>query len=297
MTLFKFRTEYEPTRRAPIGRDVPVVLLGSCFSDEIGSRLERDGFHAVHNPLGPLYNPLSLARTVTDALKRRQYGVADLVEGPRGLHCLDFASLYSGTDGKAIADTVNADLTKVSEVLAAGGPKVLIATFGTIFTFYHKGTTPVGNCHKFAASEFERRPLSLGRIVELWKSIVELTDADTRIILTVSPVRHLADGLHGNAVSKATLLLAIEDIVAANPDKCEYFPAYEILNDDLRDYRFYASDLKHPSETAAEYIYSKFCDTYFEASTMNQAEEARRMAARAAHRQILNNESKRPSTT
>lgn len=284
---FKFRTEYEPQSRRAIGRDTPILLLGSCFSDEIGSRLVRDGFHAVHNPTGPLFNPLSLAHTVSDALKRREYDIADLTPGPRGMHCLAFASRYSGDDGHSVTQAVNTDLQKAIDLMSAPGPKVLIATFGTIYTFYLHGTVPVGNCHKFPASDFVRRPLELGQIVDMWQTIIDSISADTRIIFTVSPVRHLADGFHGNAVSKATLLLATDALVAANPDRCEYFPAFEILNDDLRDYRFYAPDLKHPSDTAAEYIYTKFCETYFDSGTMADAEAARRAAARAAHRQII----------
>lgn len=282
----RFRTEYEPEKRPEIGRASRWLLLGSCFSDEIGSRLERDGFACVHNPLGPLYNPLSTARTVADALADRIYTVADLADGPRGHHCLDYASRYSGTDPQTVAEVVNADLRKVKTFFAEPGERVLAITFGTVFTFYRRGVA-VGNCHKFPAAEFERRPLTLAEIVGAWQPIIDRLPSDIRIVFTVSPIRHLADGLHGNALSKATLLLAVDALVAANRCRCDYFPAFEILNDDLRDYRFYAADMKHPSETAADYIYQKFCDTYFSAATLDYALASRRDAARSAHRQIL----------
>lgn len=286
MSAFKFRTEYEPSRQPEIGRRVPFLLLGSCFSDEIGSRLVRDGFNAVHNPLGPLYNPLSIARTVGAALEGRLYAADNLTEGPRGFHCLDFASRYSGGDAEAVIAAVNRDLGPVRNFMAGSSDRVLIVTFGTIFTFY-RGGIPVGNCHKFPAQEFERRPLSSGEIVELWQKLIDRLPAGIRLIFTVSPIRHLADGLHGNAVSKASLLLATEELTNRNPGRCGYFPAFEILNDDLRDYRFYTADMKHPSETAAEYIYDKFCATFFSAKTMAEAEASRREAVRSAHRQIL----------
>lgn len=164
--------------------------------------------------------------------------------------------------------------------------QVLILTFGSAYAYFYKGEKLVGNCHKFPGSDFDRRRLSVEQIVEQWCKIIDILPANVQIIFTISPVRHLADGLHGNRVSKAVLLLAVDELCKSG--KAVYFPAYEILEDDLRDYRFYKADLKHPNEMAVEYIYDCFSDFMFTEAACMVAKEARRRSVAAAHRQILN---------
>lgn len=279
----QFRTELHlPVSSLGIDHSTPLLMLGSCFTDEVGARLMMDGFNVTSNPLGPVYNPDTLARILDRALDRRMFTPDDLVEGPRGYHCLTFASRYSGADAKDVLDAVNTDFVKIADALAA--PATLILTLGSTYVFTHIGSGEiVGNCHKLPASAFTRRRLSVDEVIARLRSVVtRLTDAGHRVIFTVSPIRHLADGLHGNTLSKSTLHLAVDSI-----DKAEYFPAYEALMDDLRDYRFYAADMKHPSEVAVDYIYGLFADVYFSKATSAAAAEARARFKRNNHRQIL----------
>ncbi len=284
--MLKFRTEIEPQEFRPwIEPATAITLLGSCFADSVGAALARDGFDTMANPMGPLYNPFSLFRCLTDALTGREYGAGDFTPGPMGHHCLDYASRYCGQDAEALAARLNAGLAALRAHLTRGGSKLLCLTLGTAYVFYLDGGVAVGNCHKFPASRFERRRLSLGEIAEGWKRLRPLLPEDLNIILTVSPIRHLADGLHGNNLSKATLQLAAEEICADG--RAGYFPAFEILNDDLRDYRFYADDLKHPSDMAVEYIYDIFGRSFMTDAARAAAAEGRRASAAAAHRPII----------
>ena len=162
----------------------------------------------------------------------------------------------------------------------------LIVTFGSAFVF-ERGGTVVGNCHKFPAKEFDRRRVDVDEIVTVWAELIDSLPDKVRIIFTVSPIRHLADGLHGNQLSKATLLLAIDRLRSLYPDKTLYFPSYEIMLDYLRDYRFYAADMKHPSDVAADYIYEIFCGSYMTTATRDEALECRRRYRASQHRQIL----------
>lgn len=284
----RFRTEIEPLKRLGlIKSDTRIVLLGSCFSDNIGERLCRDGFDCIHNPLGPLFNPVSLCRTLEAAASGKVYGAGDFTPGPRGLHCLDYASRYSDPSAGALADMVNADVEKLRrELLDTEKPRVLILTLGSAYLYKFSGSTPVGNCHKFPADSMTRTRLTVEQCADALRRSVAAVGPDVKVIVTVSPVRHLDEGLHGNTVCKSILHLACDRLVAELPEVI-YFPAYELLLDDLRDYRFYAEDMKHPSAVACDYIYSVFCRTMMDDSTIENAAECRKSALKAAHRPIL----------
>jgi len=284
----RFRTEIEPVRSTlRLDHSRPVVMLGSCFTDNIGARLAADGFDVTANPFGALYNPLSVATPLLRALDRRPYDAADLRPGPRGFHCLDFSTAFSGADPDTILSDINTRLDNLRQTIDRPGA-TLIATFGTAYTFFlaTEPTRHVGNCHKFPATAFTRRRVSPEEIAACWRLLAARLRAESgidRILLTISPIRHLADGLHGNTLSKATLHIAAEALA----DCCDYFPAYEIMNDDLRDYRFYASDMKHPSDTAVDYIYEKFAEAYFDKATAGEARRHRAESLHKAHRPIL----------
>lgn len=279
----QFRTELHPAvSPRQIDHARPLLMLGSCFTDEVGERLIVDGFNVTANPLGPVYNPVVLSRILDRALDRRLFSVHDLVNGPRGYHCLTFASRYSGMDADSVVETVNADFGRIIRQLSE--PATVILTLGSAYVFTLKETGEiVGNCHKLPGTSFCRRLLTVEEITASLQPIVtRLSMLGHRVIFTVSPIRHLADGLHGNTLSKSTLHLAVDSIAGA-----EYFPAYEALVDDLRDYRFYAADMKHPSDVAVDYIYSLFSDVYFRPETVAAAMEARATFKRNNHRQIL----------
>lgn len=285
----RFRTEIEPLR-APFGLSHAdrMVMLGSCFTDEIGSRLAADGFDVCANPFGALYNPLSICRCIDRMLDGTPYTASDLIDGPRGVHCLDYATRYSGTDPATVLDSLNADADRLRGALA--GSPVVFLTFGTAYVYRLRSDgRVVGNCHKFPASDFDRSLLDVDTIVEAVGRTAErlrLAGA-ARMVFTVSPIRHVADGLHGNTVSKAVLHLAVERLCGGSDGFASYFPAYEIMIDDLRDYRFYASDMKHPSDVAVDYIYEFFSHTYFDAATRREAESRRRRYKASLHRPIL----------
>ncbi|MCM1520391.1 MAG: GSCFA domain-containing protein [Lachnoclostridium sp.] len=281
----RFRTEIQVSRGAfDIGGDDKIVMLGSCFTDEVGERLLHDGFDVVANPLGPIYNPIVLARTLRRALDGYSFSEADLMDGPRGSHCLEYATRYSGAPDDTLR-RLNEDFSALSDALA--NCQTLILTLGTAYVFEYQTTgAVVGNCHKFHDSLFTRRRLHPGEVVDALEPVLERLSKTCNIILTVSPIRHLADGLHGNTLSKSTLHLAA-DILMRRVRGVEYFPAFEILVDDLRDYRFYAEDMKHPSPVAVDYIYEIFSNTYFNETVKTLAIERRRQYKQQNHRQIL----------
>lgn len=255
-------------------------MLGSCFTTNIGEQLAIDGFNVTVNPTGVLYNPASIANMLERAAQKRTYTDGDMFRDDDGtFHLLDFPNSFRGTDPEQLLSLGNERLAQLS--VALDEADTLIITFGTawVFDLISTGLT-AGNCHKLPARLFNRRRLSCAEIVDRWSDLVN----DRRVIFTVSPIRHMADGLHGNTLSKATLQLAVEQLVERG---AEYFPAYEIMMDDLRDYRFYAADMKHPSETAVQYIYEVFKQRYFTAETMNIADANRRQNKFSQHRQLL----------
>ncbi len=287
--MMRFRTEIESIRPGfELSHSQPVVLLGSCFTDEIGERLEEDGFDVMRNPFGALYNAASITNCVKRAQAKEGYTEKDLTSGPRGWHCLDYATKYSGEDAAALLDNLNKTRTELGAYLRRS-PAVII-TLGSAYVYRLKESGGVvGNCHKFDAGCFERERMSVEEIAQTLRECVDLLKeaGAEHVIFTVSPIRHLADGLHGNELSKASLLLAVDSVLDRTEGGTVYFPSYEILLDDLRDYRFYASDMKHPSETAVDYIYEKFTEAFFSKETMRKALDNRRAWRSAHHRQIL----------
>lgn len=277
----KFRTEIEPVSTGiRISHADEIMMLGSCFTDSIGALMARDGFNVTANPMGAFYNPFIIRTIIDAAMRGSQFGEDHLVKDDDGIyHCLYFESRRQGPAPHALLASINRDFTEFSKRLRNAGTWII--TLGTARVFEHNASgTVVGNCHKFSADEFTRVLLTVDTATSVIKQIMAMA-GDRRVIFTVSPIRHLADGLHGNTISKSILQLALFN------NNAEYFPAFEILNDDLRDYRFYAADMKHPSDVAVQYIYDKFADTYFTAETRRKAQEACREARLRAHRQII----------
>ena len=285
----KFRTELriEP-RQGAIDHSSRILLLGSCFSDEIGSRLIKAGFDAVVNPTGTLYNPMSIAAAV-ERFAGYDASPSDALVYNGGLwHSMDHHTRFSSPDRETLMDAVGQSIAKGAEALHAASH--LIITLGSAYVYEFKDTgRVVANCHKLPADRFERRRLDIGEITDRWRGLVgRMLDEfpDLEIIFTVSPIRHVADGLHGNQLSKATLHLAIDRIVAEFPGRVSYFPAYEALVDDLRDYRFYAEDLVHPSSVGVEYVYSLVAATYFNGKTRDEANVREKEYRRQNHRPL-----------
>lgn len=281
-----FRTELITTkdRLHQISHDDKIVMLGSCFTDNVGEILEKDGFDVLHNPMGPLYNPVSMFNALKLALCPTH--PLTIREDSEGVwHCLDFASRYSSKDLSCLKESLFLDLKRLGDCIR--NSTSIILTFGTSYVYeMHESGIIVGNCHKFPSQVFKRRRLEVAEVQDCMKNIIKLLPENVKnIIFTVSPIRHIGDGLHNNQLSKSTLLLAID--ATLNDERLVYFPAYEIMMDDLRDYRFYASDMKHPSEVAVDYIYEKFSETFFSKATIDRAILMRKEYLRSSHRPIL----------
>lgn len=273
----KFRTEIGEIKSSfKISASDRIALIGSCFADNVGERLVRDGFDAAHNPLGPLFNPASIGKILTRG--SAPYNKGDLTEHEGIFHCLDFASRYQSPDADTLIKTVNDDYLPYSKAIEQAD--ILIITLGTNKVYCHNGAV-AGNCHKLPAKMFEEKYLQADEVAELSQLI-----KSKKTILTLSPVKYPGEGLAKGFLSKAILRTAIDRICSETG--CDYFPAYEIVNEDLRDYRFYAADMRHPSEAATDYIYEKFCETYFSEATMKKALESRKEWLRNNHRPILN---------
>ena len=262
-----------------------IMVLGSCFADETGRRLSECGMDVCVNPFGTLYNPVS----VCNSISRLQCGVPftqeDCVEmgAGAGLVCsFSHHTSFARPTPEAFLEHANAALETASARWKSAS-KVLI-TLGTAWCWRHlpEGEI-VSNCLKRPAGEFSRERLTVPQTAALLKSLVQRYP-DKFFVFTVSPIRHLSDGAHGNQVSKSILLLALEEVCAAFPDRTVYFPAYEILLDELRDYRFYAEDMVHPSLQAAEYVFGKFLSFAFPDEERSRLEERRKAFKASQHR-------------
>lgn len=269
----------------PLRAGDEIMVLGSCFADETGRRLAECGLDVCVNPFGTLYNPVS----VCNSISRLQCGVPftqeDCVEmgAGAGLVCsFSHHTSFARPTPEAFLANANAVLEVASARWKASN-RVLI-TLGTAWVYRHKESGEVvANCLKRPAGEFSRERLTVPQTAALLKSLVQRYP-DKFFVFTVSPIRHLSDGAHGNQVSKSILLLALEEVCAAFPDRTAYFPAYEILLDELRDYRFYAEDMVHPSLQAAEYVFGKFLSFAFPDEERSRLEERRKAFKASQHR-------------
>ena len=263
-----------------------LMLMGSCFASSIGARLLQAKFACEVNPYGVLYNPLSISAALREIDSSKQYTGDDLFRAGGCWHSPMHHSDFSAADPDEVLHNINARLSVARQWLSS--LDVLLLTFGTSWV-YEDGQTGriVGNCHKLPESCFRRRRLSVEEIVDdytdllttLWKQRPGL-----RVILTVSPIRHVRDGLHANQLSKATLLLAIDALQQQFAGRIFYFPAYELLNDELRDYRFYADDLVHPSDLAVGYVWQRFSEACFAKETLQIIEESENIGKMLQHK-------------
>ncbi|MBO8446234.1 MAG: GSCFA domain-containing protein [Bacteroidetes bacterium] len=278
-----FRTEIK-TKNADfrISHKDRILLLGSCFSQNMNTRLRLHAFKAL-NPFGALYNPLSVLASVKLLLQDGPYDESNLFYQNEMWHSYDFHSDYSGIDKASCLEKINGCLEQGRDFLRQC--RVLFISLGTSFCYRLKdGKKVVANCHKSPAACFERFFLPTEACIQCLKDIAGLVP-DTKIVFTVSPIRHLRDGLHANQISKSNLLLAIDAVCNEIPD-CSYFPSYEIVMDDLRDYRYYAGDMVHLADQAIDYIWEKFSDTYFSDETKALNKEIAALRQMQAHRII-----------
>ena len=243
-----------------ISYDDKIMMLGSCFSDNIGRQLQEYGFNVCINPFGTLYNPASIGAAIDRLISRRHFTADDCVE--IGAGSTRICSFYhhtsmSGKDADEFLAKANSVLEEAADFFRDCNK--IIMTLGTSWCFRHTGSGAiVSNCLKHPAAEFKRERLSPDEISRILRKITATECGRPKeYIFTVSPIRHFKDGAHGNQLSKAGLLLGID---AATGDNSDYFPAYEIVMDELRDYRFYAEDMCHPSAQTVGYIRDRFLE-------------------------------------
>ena len=249
-----------------IGYEDRILMLGSCFADEMGEQMHRRGLHVTSNPFGTLYNPLSIAQAIN--LQISESSNLPMINHDGLWHSMAHHGAFSRPNKEDAEQAVRGSIEAMQNALSEA--TVVIVTFGSAWVYEMEGQI-VANCHKMPESRFTRRRLSVDEIVEAWRPIVDRYP-DKRWLFTVSPIRHIRDGLHENQLSKATLLMAVEQLTSlgGRSGGVSYFPSYEIVLDELRDYRFYADDLVHPSALAVNYIWERFTEVFCTPQTRNQ---------------------------
>ena len=288
MEVLKLQTPVE-TGRSSVGISLKdkMFVLGSCFADNIGQKMAELGFDICVNPFGTLYNPVSVCNSIARLSSGIPFSESECVQmgAGAGLVCsFSHHTTFARRTPEEFIENANRSLTEASAKWKEA--KKVIITLGTswIYEYSRTGET-VSNCLKIDAKEFTRRRLSVRETTLLLMNMLS-RHPEKDFIFTVSPIRHLKDGAHGNQLSKSALLLALDEVQRAFPERCDYFPAYEIVLDELRDYRFYAADMIHPSAQAVDYLWSRFVDFAVPASELPELEARKKELLRSRHRPI-----------
>lgn len=264
-----------------------IVFLGSCFSDNVGMKMQNAGFDVSVNPFGPLYNPVSVANAAARLESAVPFSEGEVVEMGAGAGLVCSFSHHTLSARKTAEDF----LRDANESLAAASSSwhkagIVVITLGTSFCFRHLTTGEVvSNCLKRPAAEFARDFLPMEGTAAVLSSLVRRFPSK-RFFFTVSPIRHLSDGAHMNQISKSSLLMAVESVVSNDEfkDRAVYFPSYEIVMDELRDYRFYAEDMVHPSSQTVDYIWERFCEFALLPSDRQELVEREKAWRQSQHR-------------
>lgn len=280
-TIMKLLTIIDiPPLKQKINYEDKILFMGSCFATEVGHHLGENGFDIKINPFGVLYNPASLNTSFKLLSAPKAFTDEDVISTQRGYVSFFHHSSFCRPTKDEFLSSASQDLARNAEYFA--NADVCVVTLGTAWVFRHlQRNMVVSNCHKIAAKEFVRERLKVEEIVEMLGEIVE-QHPQKQWIFTVSPIRHLSDGALGNQVSKATLLLAVEQICLKHQN-ASYFPAYEIMMDELRDYRFYAPNMTHPSPQAVEYIFERFCQCAINPTALPQMAAAKKQTLAQKH--------------
>lgn len=282
----RFSTVVEiPSSPIDIDYQSKVLTLGSCFSDHIGRTLQNAYFDTFSNPFGVLYNPLSVARGLELLLGERELSSETLFWYNGLWSSFEYSSHYASPDPTVAYENMQQQLVRGREFLA--DTKVLFITFGTAWVYQEKVCGEVvANCHKLPADRFERYQLGVERVVEVYADLLARLHSrypTMEVVFTVSPIRHWKDGVHSNTLSKSVLHLSVSALVERF-SFVSYFPAYEIVLDELRDYRYYDADMLHPSSVAIHYIWQRFSETYFSSSTLTLQKRLEQYRKDLAHR-------------
>lgn len=259
--------------------------MGSCFTESIGNRFTELKMQADVNPFGIIYNPASICNSFMFLIRNHQFGKEDLHFFNEQWHSFYHHGRFSDSNMDTCLDGINQRVSASGKNLVHAD--FIFITLGTAYVYRHIKTNEiVANCHKFPAKEFSSRMLSVSEIADKFSDTLNelaVINPGARIIFTLSPVRHWKDGAERNHLGKATLLLAIHRLINEFSN-VSYFPAYEIMMDDLRDYRFYADDMLHPGQIAVNYIWHKFSEIYFDEETITVQDEIEKINKALRHK-------------
>ena len=241
-----------------------ILLIGSCFTDEIGKRLEISGYKTMKNPFGTVYNPVSIANLLIRSAAKTPFEDKDVILSGEFYYLFQAHGDVRGVSIRECLQNANDILDKVNDYIKQ--TDVIIITLGTAWSYWYKeGDILMANCHKIPQKFITRRLLTVEQTVSslhLMTESIKQINPSVRFLYTLSPVRHIKEGFYDKKLSKSVLSLAIDEVIRNNNDSY-YFPSYEIVNDELRDYRFYAKDMVHINETAVDYIWQRFGEVYF----------------------------------
>lgn len=293
MTKSKFQTIVDiPEFAWKTGYNELNLFMGSCFTENVGNKLADLKYPVDINPFGILYNPISVANGLEILLDKKEFCKNDLIENHGLFHSFSHHGRFSATSPNECLNKINSRIKSSSESLENAG--FLFLTFGTAWIYIYKASgAVVANCHKIPAAEFKRERISVKEIVLRYTTVLNRIwqkNPHLKVVFTVSPIRHWKDGAIENQRSKATLLLAIEQIVSNFGDeKCVYFPSYEIVMDELRDYRFYAEDMIHLSDVATNHIWEIFEQVLVCSESRQISKEVSKILNAVNHRGINKN--------
>ena len=261
-----------------------ILLLGSCFSENIGDKLSYFKFQSTQNPFGILFHPKAIENLISNTSNKKVYSIDDLTYQNEIWHSFDAHSSLSSVKQNELLNKLNSAISLTSEKIKEASH--IIITLGTSWVYRFIETDKiVANCHKIPQKKFLKELLSVAEISESLAqsiSLIKSMNSDVSVMFTVSPIRHLKDGFIENTQSKSHLITAIHTLV--NKQNVSYFPSYEIMMDELRDYRFYAEDMIHPNNTAINYIWGKFIDTWFSEETKSTMKEIDEIQKGILHR-------------
>ena len=261
-----------------------LLLMGSCFSSNIGSKLVANKFSTLINPFGILFNPISIVKSLNDIIEGKEVGVKDLHFENGLYHSFAHHGSFSGPDSCEVLNCINQSREEATQFL--NKTDVIIITLGSSWAYRYNDTGEfVANCHKVPNKKFTKELLEVGFIVEKLQWIIDKLQAvnsNLKVIFTISPVRHWKDGAEENTLSKSILHVAAHQL--ASSKSIYYFPSYEMVIDDLRDYRFYKEDMLHPNNVAIDYVWNRFENAFFAAETIKLNKQIFKITAAHKHR-------------
>ena len=293
MSVSKFQTLVEiPKYRWQTGYFQKCIFMGSCFTENIGTRMETLKYDVDINPFGILYNPFSVSNGLRILLQQNEFKSEDLIFADGLWHSFSHHGRFSSADENETLEQINSRIKSSADFLKNAG--FLFITFGTAWIYkFKKSGQPVSNCHKIPAKEFERVRMNVDEIVDEYRDLlteIGKVNSSLKVVFTVSPIRHWKDGAVENQRSKAVLLLVIDKLINEfGDDFCAYFPAYEIVMDELRDYRFYADDMIHISDVAVEHIWEKFQSVLIDKESQQIAAQVQKIVKAVNHKPIHKN--------